>query len=618
MEAFSLISEDDRRRLPEGIEDAYPLTKLQAGMVFHSSSSASSTLYHNVHTLHVETPYDNALLHETLGRISARHPALRTSFDLGSYSEMLQLVHERAAIPIEVEDIGKLNPREQECAIDSWFEAEQRRLLRIDCPPLLRFHVHKRGPECFQLSWSCHHAIMDVWSEAIVIVELFQFYLATLERRPDPLPSLPVFTFRDYETLERETIESDECLHFWTRNVTEGLYSELPPWLSDESLSKSPLVAKHKMVVASQRFADLKRFADAAAVPLKSVLLAAYLRTLRTFSGQQIVRTGLIVSTRPEVKGIYRVCGLFLNTVPIELDLGGGDWLSVARRTFEREREILPYNRFPVAELQRILGGRPLFDTVFSFNQFHFYRELPNSEKFRCLDYRYVAETHFPLLLDLSVNPRSSELEVNFCYDASRLCVEHISELAAYYGRVLYRMVSHPKEHHESDSMVLLSDQDRRLVLSQWRHKAYASEYSRTVPLLFEAQVKRTPDAVAVAFESQRLTYQELNARANRMARFLLKQGVGPEILVGICMDRSIELVVALVAILKAGGAYVPLDPSFPSARLTIMIADTQLPLLLTHQRLLQAVPDVDARVFYLDRTGLISRRKVMRTSPAA
>lgn len=589
---FSLISEEILHRLPPGVEDAYPLTMLQAGMLFHSYHHSSSTIYLNVHTLHVEAPLKEDLLRESLERVFSRHPALRTTFDLSTYSEMIQLVHKRATPTLVIQDIRHLAPTEQEQAIETWLDSERHAKHPLDRLPLLRCHVHRRSEHRFQFSWSEHHALLDGWSEALVIIEVFNSYLAALGGRLNPLVPPPDYSFRDYVALERETVGSGPCQRFWVKELAEHAAVYIPRWRVPAIQGRVPKVAKEGRRVDPERVSELKGFAQRTTTPVKSVLLSVYLKTLSAFTDEHTVRTGLVVSTRPEVKASYRVCGLFLNTIPFSLDVRGG-WDDLARRTHEKERACVPFQRFPFAELQSYAGSQPVLDTAFNFNQFHLYQELRDSESFRVLDYHYTADTHFALLLSVTHDPHTSSLNLEFCYDASEFGADQVRAIADHYQWTLNRMVSEP-------TACKGADQEQLQILSKSAGEVIALPHYRTVPRLFEVQVKRNPDAVAIAFESQQLTYRELNALANQLARFLSKQGVGPGVLVGLCMERSLEMVVSLLAILKVGGAYVPLDPSYPRARLAYIVDNTQLPVLLTHRRVQQTLPDVEARVLCL------------------
>ena len=211
----------------DAVEDAYPLTRLQAGMLFHSEYQPDSAIYHDIFSYQLRAPFDAQALRDALQQLVDSHPILRTSFELASFSQPLQLVHRAVAAPLQIDDLRPLAENEQAAALAAWIEAEKRRPFDWAAPPLLRFHAHRRAADSFQFSVSFHHAILDGWSVASMLTELFQRYLARLGKAPAPAPP-PRATFRDYVALERQALESEECRQFWRRALAEASTTTLP------------------------------------------------------------------------------------------------------------------------------------------------------------------------------------------------------------------------------------------------------------------------------------------------------------------------------------------------------------------------------------------------------
>ncbi|MEP0858563.1 amino acid adenylation domain-containing protein [Trichocoleus sp. DQ-U1] len=596
---FSLISEADRQKLPNGIEDAYPLTKLQAGMLFHSEYSPETAVYHDIVSFQVQATFDLEALQTAIHPLISRHAVLRTSFDLTSFKEPLQLVRHTVTIPLQVEDWRHLSDTEQADALTNWFEIEKSRNFDWTRPPLLKFQVHRRTDATFQLTLSFHHAIIDGWSVASLFSELFQQYSALLEGEEtlEVLPS-PVSHFRDFVSLEREAIASEECRNFWSKKLKDSTITKLPRWFpsGEETHQKKPCVPE--IFLSYETSANLKQLAESAGVPLKSVLLAAHLRVLSLLSGQSAILTGLVSNGRLEKKDGEKVLGLFLNTLPFCQELPGGTWIDLVKETFASERELLPFRRYPLPELQKELSRESLFETAFNFTHFHVYESVLGLENIEILDAAFFEETNFALIANFVLNPVSDRVQVKLEYQAS-FSQEEREAIRGYYAKTLEVMVSQPSARYELST--LLSEQEQHQLLVEWNDTQVDYPKDACLHQLFAAQVEKTPDNIAVVFEGKQLTYRELNQQANQVAHRLQKLGVKTEVLVGICMERSLEMVVGLLGILKAGAAYVPLDPFYPPERLAFMLEDAGVPVLLTQQHLVENLPKHNAQVLCLD-----------------
>jgi natural product biosynthesis luciferase-like monooxygenase protein/amino acid adenylation domain-containing protein len=574
---FSLISEEDRSSLPADVEDAYPLMRLQAGMLFHSEYQANSAVYHDVFSYHLKAPCAPPALRAAIEQLIARHAVLRTSFDLSNYTEPLQLVHRRAPAPLRVDDLRGLSPDEQEAVVDGWLEDEKRRAFDWDKAPLLRFQIHLRSEKTFQFTLSFSHAILDGWSVASMLTELFRDYFHRLAEE-DANPRKPAAlkaTLGDVVALEQEALKSEEHRRYWAGSLRDAPVSLLPRLpLQRPPAGDAPRRVQRAQVPVSLRVSDgLKQFARRTGVPLKSVLLAAHLRVLSLLTGQPEVVTGLVSNSRPEKSDGEQALGLFLNTLPFRLEVAEGAWSELIRRTFEAELEVLRYRRYPVAELQRSLGGQPLFETVFNYVHFHVYENILRIEELEVLDVKIFEETNFALLADFGLNLNSAQVQLHLTYRLDELTGEQIRAINSYYERAL-TLIADEAFGAEGKTCHLLSEEERRQLLFDWNKTE--SEYPKDSCLhhLFAEQARRTPSAIALSFQDQHLTYQQLDSRANQLARHLLRHLTRAEEIVAVSMPRSLEMVVSLLAVLKAGAAYLPLDPESPVERLRWMMED--------------------------------------------
>jgi amino acid adenylation domain-containing protein len=658
---FALVGAADRARLPAEVEDAYPLTRTLAGLIFHGEYSSDYLVY--VTSLHLRAPLDVSLLRLALSRVVARHPMLRTSFDLHGFSEPLQLVHRaggeagggwRPAVP-EI-DLRGLAPARQDEALAGWLAAEARRKFDWGHPPLLRLHVHRRSDESFQLTLS--EPFLDGWSVGLLLTELLSRHLALLAAARPGLGLPPVAPpedrplrsrVRDYVALELEALASEECRRFWHRRIDDGGSSRLPRGFVTFRPRPAPPVGHVEVAVSEAVSHGLAAAARDGGVPLKELLLAAHLKVLCLLTGDDDVVTGLLTHGRPETADGEQVIGGFLNAMPFRIAVAGGSWLDLARQTFAAELEMLPWKRYPMAELQRrrqaAAGapalGRPLFDTVFNFTHFHVYERLARIPGLAALGMAGWEQTYFPLTAQFNVHELTSRVSLALDHLTAALAAPEAAAIAGRYARVLEAVAAAPYAAH--DGCCLLSDVERQQVIREWSDggpeaapAAVDQEATEAAPgpgaapgvdaapgadvtprpdaapgpdaspeshataamggageILaherFAAWAALRPDAVALRWQLGAVTYGELDARAECLAALLA--AAGPEARIGVLHERSPEAVAAILGVLKTGAAYVPLDPAYPPARTATMIAAAGVRQVVTRHGLAHLLP---------------------------
>jgi len=425
-----------------------------------------------------------------------------------------------------------------------------------------------------------------------MISELFQTYAELLRDEAARIDIPASFSFRDFVVAERDTLTSHECRDFWTQKLSNVTRTALA---QDRAAGRSNAArtAAHRRVFSSNECENLKRVAAMLGVPLKSVLLAAHLRVLSVVSGQAEVLTGLVSNGRQEEEGGDQVLGLFINMLPFRFVLNGGTWSSLIKATFDNECELLPVRRFPFAELQRIAGGPRLLDTYFNYSNFHVMRNLDQLQEIAFIGSRHIAvDVDFTLGTDFELNAASGELELCLSFDVTKLSDETVQAFADRYMQALAAIAATPEGNY--DALPLLTTKDQEL-LSTLEPENDPAAPEDCIHQLFEAQAERTPSAVCLVCKDQQLTYAELNARANRLAHHLQRSGLRPEDRVGLLLERSTDVVVAMLATLKAGAAYVPLDTNCPLQRLRYFVTDSALNLLLTHSDLAVLASEVCA-----------------------
>ncbi len=577
LQPFELVAVADRRKLPADLEDAYPLAALQEGMHFHCELKPDSAMFHDIFSFKIVAAFDRPKLETGLHQLVSRHASLRTSFDFVHYREPLQVVHREVRVPLTVEDLCHLTPDEQHTALLAWFAAEKKRPYRWEEAPLVRFHVHVYGEQRFQFIVSFHHIILDGWSLAVLLTELFQDYFSMLSGTRPAVSPLRA-RYRDFVALEKKAASSDEHRRFWGQKLADPTVSALPRWTKSMCKGGAEQVRGPEIFVPSTVLDGLKGLALSAGVPLRSVLHAAHMKVMSVVYGSSDVLSGLLTNGRQEELDAEQMIGLFLNAVPFRLQLTGGSWLELCRQTFAAEQEIIPYRRFPLIEAQKLAGGQSLFEVLFDFVNFHVFRGLEGYPNCGFEEGHYFEANNFTASVNFLLNSASTVLEFHFDYDPEQLPEEQIRELSGYYLNTLAAMASDSAVRYESFSP--LSGAEKKKLLGEWNETATEFASDLLLHELFESQVQRTPERRALTFGATVLSYVELDARANRLAQAVRSRGVGRGQRVGLCVERGIDLLAAVLGILKAGAAYVPLDPEYPENRLRFMAEDAQLALL--------------------------------------
>ncbi len=601
-EVFSLISEAERQKLPSDIVDAYPLARVQAGIIFHSEYSPDSLMYHDIFQYHLRVRLNMELLQRALQQLVERHPILRTSFDLTNYTEPLQLVHQNVFVPLQVEDLRSLEPNLQQQAIATWIETEKNRRFDLTYPPLIRFFVHRLTEHTFYLTLSWHNSILDGWSQASLLTELLHCYCALIQVEVYSKESPPKTSYRDFVAEERKILASPEYLAYWTQKLKGSITTKLPRWLSTRPATDKSQIGVLDVPISSEVSNGLKKLARLAEVPLKNVLLAAHLRVMNLLSGESDILTGLESNSRLEEADAEKTLGSHINTVPFRLKLTVGTWIDLAKQAFAAEQELLAFRRYPYSSLQKLSGRQPLqsiVETVFNYTHFHVYQSLKNLKGIEILGGQGFGESNFTLRVEFNRNHISDHIQLDLECKLADISHAQLEAIGSYFIETLTAMATQPFERYEEKCLLSATEQHQLLV--EWNNTA--SEYPQQLCIhqLFEQQVQQNSNANALIFEQEQLSYQELNSRANALAEYLRQLGVSPETRVALCVERSLEMIVGILGILKAGGAYVPLDPTYPQNHLAFVLEDAQVSILLTQARLVARLPTNGTQILCLD-----------------
>jgi amino acid adenylation domain-containing protein/non-ribosomal peptide synthase protein (TIGR01720 family) len=584
------------------IEDIYPLSPAQHGILFHALLEPGSGIYFEQMACTFEGELDAPVFERAWRQVVARHPVLRTAFAWQGLAEPLQIVRSRVEPTWRCEDWRGLAPDEQRLRVEELQRRDRAEGFDLTRAPLLRFLLVRQANDVHTFVWSHHHLILDGWSWPLVLKDVFAAYAAL---RAGRTPSLPqVRPFRDaIAWLAGRDLAPAEA--YW-RRALEGLRG--PTHLAvDRSTQPCPgwedEPGERVLRLDAAAVDGLRTLARRRGLTLSTLVQGAWSLVLGLYSGEADVVFGAAVSGRPaDLAEAESMVGMFINTLPVRVRLDGGaevlPWLDElqAQQAEQREHEQSPLVR--VREWSGLPADLPLFETLVVFENYPLdasLAALPGG--LRVTASRFVERTSYPLTLTALPHGR---LALDLRWDRSRFAdvdaARMLSHLAAFLDAFVSRPAGRPAE------LPWMSEAERHQLLVEW-NQAPGGLYPGDTTLhgLFEEQAARTPEAPAVVFAGSTLSYAELDRRADRLAHRLRELGVWPGDLVGIAAERSPEMMVGLFGILKAGGAYVPIDPSYPADRLAQMLEDSWVRVLATQRHLLDRLPSHWARVLLLD-----------------
>ena len=596
---FAQIAAEDRAKLEKmDVVDAYPLAQLQTGMLFHSNYADEATAYNDVFSFRLRIPFNLKAWQQAYEGMLRKHPILRTAFYLGEFSQPLQVVLDRVSAEIQFTDLSSQRELEREKYLQSFINLERQTKFDWQQAPLMRFNVHCLDRDLVQATLSIHHAILDGWSLANFLTEFTTLYFDLLQCK-NPLPSLvpPNLSYSNFVALEREAIQDSKQREFWQKQLTEIPFTKLPRLLE----TKKSGMGKIDFVLNDRVASKLRSLASQLGIPIKTILLAVHLRLLAFCTGENEVATGLVTNGRPEVAEGDRLLGLFLNTIPFRLEIPKGSWLDLIRATWSAEQKLMPYRRFPLAEMQSMHQNQALYESSFNFVHFHVYRGLVNFPEVELIGTESLDETNIPFSVSWSQEVTSKKLNFNITYNRHEFSEPQVKAMANYVLKMLDVLVSDPDASYSA--VKIITPAEKNVILPQDEGLELSPPPHTWVHEILPQIAATSPNLPAVAFEGQIWTKGQLNQKANQLARLLRDRGIGSESNVAIYLERSLEMVWAILAAVKAGGCYVPIDPDYPEDRIRATIADAGIKIILTSSDLaVDFGSEYGDRVIFLDR----------------
>ncbi|MBV9788769.1 MAG: AMP-binding protein, partial [Chloroflexi bacterium] len=582
-----------------------PLSYAQQRLWFLDQLQPGQTTYHLPLLLHLHGPLDRTALAQSLSAIVARHEVLRTTFAPAATPDAppVQVIAPPAPVALPCQIVTLAPDQNVDQLLHALVQTELAQPFDLQAGPLLHMRLVQWSPEDHALLLVLHHSIFDGWSESVFLRELAALYQNAVAGQSAALPELAI-QYADYAVWQREWLQTtvlDQQLRYWQQQLQAVPALDLPTDYPRPAM-RSGAGATVAVAVPAALTAELQRLSQQLDSTLFMTLLAAWQVLLYRYSGQAEFAVGTPIAgrVRPEVEPLI---GFFVNMLVLRADLRStpsfAEVVAQARRVALEAyaQQDVPFEMLVEAvQPTRDMSRTPLFQVLFAL------QNMPTT----ALDLPGLAVRSIPM--DLPVAQFDLALALSETDDGLRGVVEYSTDLFAaatierlmeYYTLLLAALVADPEQ--PIDQLSLLTREEQQQLLGDWNRSE--AEYPREAALhqLIEAQAARTPHTPAIVFEGASLTYAALNARANQLAHYLRAQGVGPDVLVGLMVERSLEMIVGMLAILKAGGAYVPLDPTYPAERLQYMLAHSQAPVILTQAALVDTLPEHAAQVFRLD-----------------
>jgi amino acid adenylation domain-containing protein/thioester reductase-like protein len=565
----------------------FPLSFAQNRMWFLDRIEQESSAYNISTALRLKGRLNATILKKCLEEIVTRHEILRTTFAVVE-EKPVQIINHCADFPFAIADLQALPEAAKQKEVLWLAKEETKKPFDLNKDKLLRITLIQLSSQENVVLFTMHHIISDGWSLGILIKEVATLYQAFLAGKPSPLPKLPI-QYADFAVWQREWLQGEVLstqLDYWHKQLQNVPLLNLP------TDYPRPTVTTYKGATQSFQLSEslttaIKALSRQEGVTLFMTLLAAFKVLLSRYSHQNdiVVGTPIANRNRAEIEGLI---GFFVNTLVLRTNLDGDRSFT---ELLKRVREVtigaythqdIPFEQLvEVMKVERHLNRHPLFDVMFTL-------ENDSTEELKLpeLTLSYLTEERKTAIFDLTLSMTETErgLAGDIEYSTDLFNENTIKRMVEHFQVLLEAIVINPEQ--KVSKLLLLTATEQQRLLREWNNTEAKYPQHKCIHQLFEEQVKKTPDRIAVVFAEQQLTYQELNNRANQLAYYLQKQGIKPEKTVGICVNRALEMAVAILGVLKAGGAYIPIDPTYPRDRITDILEDAGVEILLTQQHL--------------------------------
>ncbi|WP_159888659.1 non-ribosomal peptide synthetase, partial [Paenibacillus puerhi] len=569
------------------IEDLYALTPMQQGMLFHSLLDADSGAYFEQMTFDLHGRFDVEAFRHSYTELVQRHEIFRSNVYTGWRNQPLQIIYRRKAAGFETTDLRGISDAGERAAMVETFMAEDKaRGFDLMQDPLMRIQIIRTGEEAYRFIWSSHHLLMDGWCLSLVTAEVFELYFARVEGREPRLKPVSPYSLYVKWLAARDP---NEAKAYWSRYLAGYEQQTVLPASKQRDLSAPPVFGTELLQLGEGLTASMNRLAKQQQVTIHTLLQTVWGLLLQKYNGSHDVVFGSVVSGRPaEIPGIEDMVGLFINTIPVRIHCEREALFQDVLATNQKQALAShAYDTYPLYEIQALTEQKQdLIRHIMVFENFPIEDQVEqvggeDAGAFDISNVGMVEQTNYDF--NLIVTP-GSNMGIRFEYNEQVYTAADVQRMQAHLVHLLEQAVANPSI--PVSELEVVTAEEKAEIFEAFNATSLSSPQDKTIHRLLEEQAEKTPEQLAVYAEDGQLTYRELNERANRLARTLRRHGAGRDQLVGLMVERSLEMIVGVFGILKAGAAYVPIDPEYPEDRIRYMLEDSGAGLLLTQERL--------------------------------
>ncbi len=575
------------------LEDSYQLSPLQEGMLFNSLIAQQSGVDIEQVICLVQEKLDIKLFQQAWLKVLERHAVLRSSLDWSSENDPLQLVHKQIIIPLEQQDWSNLSDTEQQQKLRSYLQGDRTIGFQLNTPPLMRLALFQLNESVYKFVWTFHHALLDGRSLFIILKEVLTFYQAFSQGKEIEITKPHPYK-NHIQWLHQQDWSKNAA--FW-QQLLQG-FNIPTPLLLDPNPHDQSGFREQEIRLSAQNTQILKDLAQQHQLTLNTLVQAAWAILLSRYSGENDVVFGATRACRySSVPGSESMVGQLTNTLPIRVKiLGEMPVISCLKELRSQWLNLREYEHTPLVKIHGwsdVPGESSLFNSIVVFENYELNHALHSQcETWKNWEVQLEEQTNFPLTL---VGYGGTELLLKIKYDQRSFNDDKILRMLGHIQTLLSSIATNP--YQTLGELHLLTGDEQHQMLIEWNHTAADFDQQICIHQLFELQVEKTPEAVAVIFENEQLTYQELNFQANQLAHQLKELGVQAGVLVAVYLERSLEMIAAVLGILKAGGAYVPLEPNFPQERIQLLLSSLQINCLVTQTNLLPKIQELETQL---------------------
>jgi amino acid adenylation domain-containing protein len=580
-----------------------PCSFNQQRLWFLDQLAPGGSEYNVLAPLRIRGLLDVGALQKTLNEIVRRHEVFRTTFGEDN-GVPVQVIWPELRLNFAIVDISNISESDKEQALQEAMTIEGKKPFDLKKGPLCCANLYVLGPKHYALFWNMHHIVSDGWSYTILMKEIEAIYTAFSQGLPCPLPELQI-QYADYALWQREQMAGNRLnieIEHWRKQLSGAPKSiDLPM-----DYQRTPVLSSKGHIqtiwLPDDLFKKLKTLCKKEKTTMFMTTLSAFFVLLWRYSYQKDIIVGTAVSNRDNIE-TENLIGLFVNTLPIRAIINADEsfreFLGQVRSTCVEgfNHQELPFDKLVQdLSLSRDLSRHPVFQVVFLCNEA--FIQPPKVFELE-MSHIHIDRQGSPVDITMFLIERDDKIRCSIEYKTDLYKQSTIERMLGHFQCLLESIVTDPERR--IGELAMLAESERKRLLVEWNDTAVEYPRDKCIHQLFEEQAARTPEAIAVIFEEQVFSYQELNRRANQLAHHLQKIGVGPETLVGICVERSLDMVVGILGVLKAGGAYLPLDSSYPKERLAFMISDAKLRIMLAQKRTLEIIPENNTQIILFD-----------------